>query len=63
MRYRVFMSIDIEARHDREAHEQALKLKELLKSPMVRMAVQGEGVKLSNGDGGSIVYEPTYEVS
>lgn len=60
MRYRVTMSIEVEARNNQEAHDQALKLKELLKSPLVRMAVEGEGIQLS-GDGRPIVHQPQRE--
>ncbi len=58
MRYRVLMSIEIESRDDRQAHDQATKLSELLKSPMVRMAVQGADIQLSGGDGNPIVHQP-----
>lgn len=57
MRYRVAMSIEIEARNNSEAYEHAIKLLELLKSPLVRMAVEGEGVHLS-GNGSPVVHQP-----
>jgi hypothetical protein len=57
VRYRIIMSMEIDSRDDRQAHECAVKLQELLKSPLVRMAVAGEGIQLS-GDGRPIVYEP-----
>jgi len=60
VRYRIIMSIAVDARSDREAHEYALKLKELLKSPLVRMAVESEAIQLS-GDGQSIVHQPFRE--
>ena len=60
MRYRVTMSVEVEARDDREAYEYALKFAELLKSPLVKMAVQGEGIRLS-GDGHPIVHQPQRE--
>ena len=60
MRYRVLMSIAIEARSDRQAHEQALKLEELLKGPLVKMGVEGAGVQLS-GDGRPVVHQPQRE--
>ena len=60
MRYRVMMSMAVEARDDREAHRYATKLAELLKSPLVRMAVDGEGIRLS-GDGSPIVHQPQRE--
>jgi len=58
MRYRVTMSIEVEAASDRQAHEHAMKLQELLKSPIVRMGVEGAGVRLSGGDGRVVVYQP-----
>lgn len=57
MRYRIAMSIEVNATGDRQAYEYAVKLGELLKTPLVRMAVEGEGIKLS-GDGRPIVHEP-----
>lgn len=61
MKYRVAMSISIEARNDREAHERAVKLLELLKSPLVKMAVQAEDIQLS-GDGQPMVHQPQREI-
>lgn len=55
MRYLVYMSVDLVARDDREAHENALKLQEMLKSPMLKMAVQVEGVQLASEP---VVYQP-----
>ena len=60
MRYRITMSMAVEARDDREAYDYAKKLEELLKSPLVRMAVDGEGIKLS-ADGRPIVHQPQQE--
>lgn len=57
LRYRVLMSIEVRATNDREAREHAKKLAELLKSPLVKMAVEGEGVELVDG-GRPIVYQP-----
>ena len=57
MKYRVTMSIAIEAANDRQAHEYAVKLSKLLKSPFVRMTVEGEGIRLS-GDGQPVVHRP-----
>ena len=57
MKYRIMMSIEVEARDDHQAHEYATKFAELLKSPLVRMAVSGEGIRLS-GDGRPIVHQP-----
>lgn len=55
------MSIEIESRDDREAHAYALKLANLLKSPLVRMAVEGEGIRLAGDDGHPVVYQPQRE--
>lgn len=60
MRYRIMMSMVVEARDDREAHEYAKKLSDLLKTPLVRMAVDGEGIRLS-GDGQPVVHQPQRE--
>lgn len=57
MRYRILMSIEIEARDDRQAYESAVKFEGLLKNPMVRMAVESEGIQLSD-DGRPIVHQP-----
>jgi hypothetical protein len=57
MRYTVTVSMKIEARDDSEAHEHALKLKKLLESPLVRIAVESEGVKLAQG-ASPVVYQP-----
>jgi len=61
MRFRVTMSITVDARDDREAYEYAKKLAGLLKSPLVKMAVEGEGIRLSNGDGKPVVHQPQRE--
>lgn len=63
MRYRIAMSIEVNATGDRQAYEYAVKLNELLKTPLVRMAVEGEGIQLSGGDGRPIVHEPQREVA
>lgn len=61
MRYRIVMSVEVEARDDRQAHEYAKKLAGLLKSPLVKMAVEGEGIRLSGSDGRPIVHQPQRE--
>lgn len=68
MRYKLLMHFVIEARDDREAAEVAKKLDEkLLKSALVRMAIQSEGIQLARGrtpeeaDGRPVVYAPTRE--
>lgn len=58
MKYRVTMSIEVEAGDDRHAYEVAKKLDGLLKTPLVKMAVAGEGIRLSGGDGKPIVHQP-----
>jgi len=63
MRYRQLVHFVIEARDDREASEVAKKLDKLLKTPLVRMAIQGEGVQLAYGDGRPVVYAPTREAT
>lgn len=60
MRFRILMSIAVETTDYRQAHDHALALVELLKSPLVRMAVEAEGIRLS-GDGSPIVYQPQRE--
>lgn len=57
------MSIGVEARSDREANEYAVKLVELLKSPFVRMTVEGDGIRLSHGDGSPVVHQPQREIA
>lgn len=61
MRYRITMSIEVDARDDRQAYEYAMKLSDLIKGPLVRMAVQAEGIQLSGGDGRPIVHQPQRE--
>jgi len=57
MRFRVLMEMQIEARTPQEAKEHAVKLKELIKNPLVRITLEGEGVKLV-GDGLPVVFNP-----
>ena len=56
------MSIEVDAINDAEAYQYAEKLGGLLKSPLGRMAVGDEGIKLA-GDGCPVVYMPQREVS
>ena len=56
------MSIEVDANNDAEAYQYAEKLAELLKSPLVRMAANDEGIKLA-GDGHPVVHMPQREVS
>lgn len=60
MKYRILMSIAVDARDDNQATEYAGKLAGLLKSPLVRMAVEGESVRLF-GDGIPVVHQPQRE--
>lgn len=55
------MSVVIEARSDADAFDSAKKLADLLKSPLVKMSVEGAGIKLANGSV-PVVYEPQREV-
>lgn len=61
MRYKQLMHFVIEAHDDNAAAEIAKKLGSLLKAPLVRMAIQGEGVHLAYGDGRPVVYAPQRE--
>ena len=61
MKHKISMHIIVETRNDQEAVEIAKKLDKLLKTPLVRMAIQGEGVKLADGDGKPVVYAPQRE--
>lgn len=61
MRYKVLMHVMIDARDDRDAHDQANKLVKLLKHPLVRTSITGEGVRLASGDGQPSVYQPQRE--
>lgn len=61
MRYRILMSVAVEAANDRQAHEHAKKLSELLKGPLVKMAVESEGIRLA-GDGAPVVHQPRREL-
>lgn len=61
MKYRITMSIAVEARDDRQAYECATKLKGLLSQPLVKMAVSGQGIELADGDGRPVVHQPQRE--
>lgn len=54
MAHRIMMHVDVAARDDRQAVEWAKKLDELLKNPMVRMTLEGEGIVVQ----GQLVYQP-----
>ena len=55
------MSMEVDASHDAEAYQYAEKLAGLLKSPLVRMAVEGADIKLA-GDGHPVVHMPQREL-
>ncbi len=59
MRHRILVHFVVETRDDRDAAGIAKKLNELLKSSLVRMAIQSEGIQLAHGDGRPVVYTPT----
>jgi hypothetical protein len=61
MRYRVLAHFVIEARDDAHAVELAKKFEALLKHPMVRMAIDSEGIRLAEGNGRPVVYSPQRE--
>lgn len=63
VKYRQLVHFIIEARDDREAAEVAKKLDKLLKGPIARMAITGEGIQLAHGDGRPVVYAPKREVT
>lgn len=53
------MSIEVEAVGYQQAHEAALKLKELIKdNPFLKLAIEGAGIRLSADDGRPIVHQP-----
>lgn len=62
MKYRITLSLAVDAGNDQQAHDYAKKLRELLRSPLVKMAVEGDGIKLS-GDGRVMVHQPQREIA
>jgi hypothetical protein len=62
MRHKILMHFVVETRDDRDASEIAMKLDKLLKTPLVRMAIHNEGIRLAYGDGKPVVYAPTREL-
>jgi hypothetical protein len=54
MAHRITFSVDVAARDDRQAGEWAQKLDELLKHPMVRSVLEGEGIQVTAQQ----VYQP-----
>jgi hypothetical protein len=67
MRHKIMLHIVVETRSDRDASEIAKKLDGLLKTSLVRMAIQNEGIQLAPGDatnpepGRPVVYAPQRE--
>lgn len=60
MRFRILVSIEVDAGSDQEADEHAKKLSKLLKNPLLRMQLESEGIRLV-GDDGPIVHQPQRE--
>ncbi len=60
VRYRVLVSIEIQAQNEQEADAHAKKLSKLLKNPLLRMQLENEGIRLV-GDDGPIVHQPQRE--
>jgi hypothetical protein len=58
VKFKVLMQMSIEARTPQEAAAHAVKLKDLVKNPLVKMAIAGEGVTLADGDGQPVVFTP-----
>lgn len=58
MRFKLLMEMTVEARTPQEAVEHSVKLRELVKNPLVKMAIEGEGIRLADGDGRPVVFKP-----
>jgi hypothetical protein len=52
--YRILVHVDVDARDDRQAVDWAAKLHELLQNPLVRAAIEAEGIRVT----GQQVYQP-----
>jgi hypothetical protein len=46
MRFKIFMQVSVDARDERQAVDWAKKLEGLLKNPMAKMAIDGEGIRM-----------------
>lgn len=59
MRYRIAVSMEVEVGGGgaKGALTAAMKLKELIKDPLVKMAIESAGIRLS-GDGKPLVHQP-----
>jgi len=60
VRFRILVSIEVDAPSDDQAFENAVKLSKLLKNPILRMQLESEGIRLV-GDDGPIVHQPQRE--
>ena len=61
MRHKILLHMIVETRDDLDATEISKKLESLLKTSLVRMAIESEGIHLAHGDGRPVVYRPTRE--
>lgn len=57
-KFRIYAEVIIEANTHEEAVEQAMKLKKMLKNPLVKMTLAADGVTLADGDGRPNVLNP-----
>lgn len=58
MRYRIAVSVEVETRGGaQEALAAAQKLKELIKDPLVKMAIESAGIRLFD-DGRPLIHRP-----
>lgn len=60
MKYRVMMSVAIDATSDVEANDHAERLLKLLREPFVKMAVEGKGIRLVAEP---VVHRPQREIA
>ncbi len=60
VRFRILVSIEVQAQNEPEADAHAKKLSKLLKNPLLRMQLESEGIRLV-GDDGPIVHKPQRE--
>ena len=58
MKFKLLMEMTVEARTLEEAAAHAVKLKNLVKNPLVKMAIEAEGIRLAGGDGQPAVFKP-----
>jgi len=56
VRYRLLMHMDVEVKDENEALENAKMLSSLLKNPIVRMSLEGDGIRPVAE---AVVYRPT----